>query len=693
MYAQTAFKIPEAIMPEGHVPSDELVFHLGITMAGAVSAGAYTSGVIYQLIEMLDAWEAEKQKNRDALARHPDKEAAIAAGDWDPSIPMHDVVIDVLGGASAGAVAAVLTAMSFLYHKGTVENVLSDNQDCMLFDAWVNLNDPAVSGSPDGKTLEQMLKTSDLKATGKFLSLLQDDPLDYAAQRVLANLGLRKPGDEPDPSKIRLQSPRYASDKLDVILTITSLRGARAQLFFARSANNAPNASGPAHVMKLHRGVAHFTIDSTPDPQGTRYYAKQPVDLKNYMHLKLMIDTALASGAFPIGLPPRKLNLTSDYLNDYLTKYYGKDLVPEHMSFPDTSGTQDFETYSVDGGTMNNEPFAEVFGALEEKTLEAQEGSDRSHCTAFIVIDPFPNFEDAHKELTAPPGPSNVLQAAKELIGAMLNQARVKDRVMLERMMDDSTYGMIFPSYRPSPYNGEALATGAFEGFAGFLDRSLRVHDFELGRRNCESFLRKYFGSNASKPADEFRLFPDWSVDDPRFNRFAHEVEGVWRIPIIPDVKIQERADYGKADITRSYPRPVKAYLDDINALKPVLRRRIMHAIFVLGWKNLKNQLARRLNKSKDRKIQIWTEKIKMNATGEWIWTLVGILVLVAPIFVMVYNKVQWWWYVIVPAVLIALVFVIVQYLANRSATYLLKIFAKDLRSRNQLKSDKHKVT
>ena len=47
-------------MPEKSkiIPDDE--FHLGITMAGAVSAGCYTGGVMDYLFELLDLWEKAK---------------------------------------------------------------------------------------------------------------------------------------------------------------------------------------------------------------------------------------------------------------------------------------------------------------------------------------------------------------------------------------------------------------------------------------------------------------------------------------------------------------------------------------------------------------------------------------------------------------------------------------------------------
>ena len=39
----------------------------------------------------------------------------------------------------------------------------------------------------------------------------------------------------------------------------------------------------------------------------------------------------------------------------------------------------------------------------------------------------------------------------------------------------------------------KAIACGSLEGFGGFIHKEFRVHDFFLGRANCERFLREYF--------------------------------------------------------------------------------------------------------------------------------------------------------------------------------------------------------
>ncbi len=45
----------------------EPTFEIGLTMAGAVSAGAYSGGVLDFLLQALDAWEQEKQHDADAV--------------------------------------------------------------------------------------------------------------------------------------------------------------------------------------------------------------------------------------------------------------------------------------------------------------------------------------------------------------------------------------------------------------------------------------------------------------------------------------------------------------------------------------------------------------------------------------------------------------------------------------------------
>src|SRR5262249_940214 len=71
-------------------------FHLGITMSGAISAGAYTAGVLDFLIEALDQWEA------------------ALAGPNGSTVPNHLIGLKVMSGASAGAITAAIGAIALV---------------------------------------------------------------------------------------------------------------------------------------------------------------------------------------------------------------------------------------------------------------------------------------------------------------------------------------------------------------------------------------------------------------------------------------------------------------------------------------------------------------------------------------------------------------------------------------------------
>ncbi len=57
-------------------------FHLGITMAGAVSAGAYTAGFMDYILEALSAWEAAKKENEN----NPNSRLFVSAHDVSKSL-------------------------------------------------------------------------------------------------------------------------------------------------------------------------------------------------------------------------------------------------------------------------------------------------------------------------------------------------------------------------------------------------------------------------------------------------------------------------------------------------------------------------------------------------------------------------------------------------------------------------------
>ena len=101
-------------------------FHIGLCMAGAVSAGAYTAGVVDYLLSALDRWE----------------QCRGHAG-----VPTHRVQLSVIGGASAGGMTGFLTAAAI--------NQRSKN---LFYKSWVTMQRDDMLGS--------LLDCSDLKEVG-----------------------------------------------------------------------------------------------------------------------------------------------------------------------------------------------------------------------------------------------------------------------------------------------------------------------------------------------------------------------------------------------------------------------------------------------------------------------------------------------------------------------------------------------
>lgn len=111
--------------------SNPPTFHLGLTMAGAVSAGAYTAGFMDYLFEALYAWEQKKSENI----------ANVGTEKYDPRIPMHNVMIEAMGGASAGGMVSVISALTTYDTYTPVKKISYSKTGNLLYDSWVLLDD------------------------------------------------------------------------------------------------------------------------------------------------------------------------------------------------------------------------------------------------------------------------------------------------------------------------------------------------------------------------------------------------------------------------------------------------------------------------------------------------------------------------------------------------------------------------
>ncbi|MCB0559863.1 MAG: patatin-like phospholipase family protein [Lewinellaceae bacterium] len=562
------------------------VFRIGIAMAGAVSAGAYTAGVIDYLLESLSRWEKKKENNKSIeekikLETDPEKVKELEK-QYDHSIPMHDVIIDVIGGSSAGGMTAAITTLSLFEGIRPInEHDNPNKENNKLYDSWVNLNDDLEAGIP---TLHQMLGTEDIDEGQSVMSFLNSRPIDELAQKAM------------DLKRIQTTLPDYISNDLEIILTITSLRGIPLAVnFYEEQKNSFGEPPKPAHKMSLHKGVAHFRLQregDSADPEGPL-----PFDPNIEFHRQSLLDAAIATGAFPLGLAPRHIrNISKSYLEGMVKRMFAgknsregayKDKAPSanllHIELED----KPFNFYAVDGGTVNNEPFGEVIKALEDKCKDSNEKN-----YAVLMIDPFPNFEkEAEQDINKDP---SILDLAPMIIGAIRGQAMIKESDLVEGLTNDHTLRMIFPSRRFINEHGEKekdpypISCGALDGFGGFFSRDFREHDFLLGRKNCQSFLRNYFCIPVSR-AQKMSAFEDWKTEDERHKRFfSPDVNGY---PIIPDMtyypETYKKEEASEFEIyTLSNPEKHTIDPEQIIALKDRIHHRLKTVLLNLTKKS-----------------------------------------------------------------------------------------------------------
>ncbi|MFM0520738.1 patatin-like phospholipase family protein [Caballeronia jiangsuensis] len=489
-------------------PPAEGTFEIGIVLAGAISAGAYSSGVMDFLIEALDAWEAAKEAERKS--GKPQKE-------W--SVPPHDVVLRVFAGASAGSMTAAIAAVALRYDFPHVDAGSAPAQDKSanpFYRAWVQDID-----------IRELLKSDDLAKQGTLVSLLDSTVLQDITNRAL---------DYTATAKAR----PYLRERTRFIFSQASLRGVPYYL----PIESTYKAGLGMWMHKSYRSFAASYTDAVPRARPDDEILSG-INNSSTGAWKSLGNAALGSGAFPVGLAAREENRRVADLNYHFFTYIDpatkqqefKPLLPAWDAQGNTTAAPKFfKGFVVDGGTMDNEPLdfarTELAGQIEQNPRGGNEA-----IRAVVMIDPFPDtLAEVNDTIAGERG--DLFSSSIGLIGAWKNQARFDPADLALAFMDDvySRY-LIAPSRRTSPTdprtetNGFDLASGCLGGFGGFLSEEFRRHDYLLGRRNCQQFLSQHFSMPDTNP-----LYGSWS-DAVRTEWHASGGE----LPIIPLVgKLRE---------------------------------------------------------------------------------------------------------------------------------------------------------
>ena len=509
--------------------TNENTFYIGLCMAGAISAGAYTAGVMDYLIEALDEWE--KRRGQE-------------------DVPTHRVVIPVMGGSSAGGMTAIMAAGALNDPITPVKSLDQNNIYQRLpwnkfYHSWVDLKQDDM--------FPLMLSNSDIR-NNKVMSLLNSDFIDEIASRVVKVSGQRI--DRP-----------YIDTFLKLFVTLTNLEG-----FSYNVAFRADNPTGNKYFLEKHNDYACFIWDELNCVTPKNGWI--PLSFSTGLNTDIARDAAMATGAFPIGLKARQVVRNAHDINS--------NPWISHVPYQPFATKSPWTSLNIDGGLINNEPFELVRMVLnsitnEGKTLPDSRQRDYQRYETFrstiLMIDPFPSEKSQHKT------DDSLMGVTKATLKAMMGQLRIKPEYMINAMdSDDSGQYIIAPKRRfPGLQNldkeavqgSEAIACGSLGGFGGFLSKEFRIHDFFLGRANCEQFLRYHFNVPVeannkiiSSGYKEVRKLDDFLVKGKKMS-----------LPIIPLFSKATQAPYMPVFSCRGdWPRIREA---DIERYRKDIRKRI----------------------------------------------------------------------------------------------------------------------
>ncbi|MDB5120003.1 MAG: hypothetical protein JWN56_1221 [Sphingobacteriales bacterium] len=496
------------------------IFHLGLCMAGSVSAGAYTAGVIDFLQEALENWEEERKNGVN-------------------TIPDHQVVIDLLGGASGGGITSALTFFglrnnmphSTLDADGRTFTIDKDKN--IYWKVWVELTKSDI--------LKELLMDDDIKE-GYIPSLLNANFVDEVAtifEEYIQN-GEEKP-----------ELPAYLNERAELFLTLFNVTGIKYKL-------KSKSPAATEQFISEHRDLSHFRWSDLYEDDG-----RMEISFGTAKNLKPLLQSAKATGAFPVGLKGRIVEREAKYIwdNPYFQKNGKFDRTSIKLGDQITQDSDIYKTINGDGGTANNEPvefcrdlllnirvkqYEDIHAEINIDTANPTEKSIQKKKltnSSVLLIDPFPSYDFELK--TPDDEAAHLLKYLPKFIFA-LNSQLIFDAKDAFEAYDIKNYGLhvIAPSREGVAKPEYAIACGSLSGFGGFFNKDFRIHDYFLGRHNCQSFLRKYFvvDLNESDPQNVQcvqSIIDAYKSNPAAVERFSYTDEtGKQLVPIIPDVKL-----------------------------------------------------------------------------------------------------------------------------------------------------------
>jgi predicted acylesterase/phospholipase RssA len=385
---------------------------LAVVISGAVSLGSYEAGVMYEVLEAIAV------HNKD-LSEHDD----------------NHIEIDVITGASAGAMTACILAQNLLYD----DNTLSKPHENSLYKAWVQKVD--------------IVELLDVDKADQKKSLLNANVVEKIAKELIKDL---EPNDPKNKDIFKLQKHPAASSEIQIGVAMSNLNG------FNYGIKSLQGESFDYTRFK-DQFVCSVRRKETSDKailQEKMYQEKAWEDFRPTTWAELR-DAGISSGAFPFAFPMKSISRVGE------GKFSQRDSKNKNNENPDPINEGRY--FYTDGGTFENEPL----GMAKALINHDQENPEDRY---YLLVKPGQRKASKDPFFNQKP---NLLTTAIALFGAIFQQAQFQDWIM-----DDVNSKLLTITS-----NDDELIGDVFSAFSGFLEEKFRAYDYNIGRENARKQL------------------------------------------------------------------------------------------------------------------------------------------------------------------------------------------------------------
>jgi hypothetical protein len=417
--------------------------------------------------------------------------------------------------------------------------------------------------------IERLLETSDLDDGAKLVSLFDTALQDRMETQLVAFATCGE--DKPPPS--------YFPAPFRVAVTLTNVRG----IPYRMDGAGPQGFAGAMYVQ--HDDYARFAV-----PNGATLGDKREDEFwlvgdgsraPGVVGYEVLARYATASGAAPAVLSARDLTRPMEH---YLYRPLVRPIVDApgyRVEWPKPDwqhaglgGATDYGFTASDGGLFNDDPVAlahEALTGLIGTNPRRPELANR----AIFMIDPLVQLPQ-RLPLTGP-GLRNLLP---KLLNVLVQGGRYRtaDLALFGDSGVFSRFHLVPWRDEPRLLGAEAVVGSRLSGLAGFFCRAWRVHDFLLGRRNMQNYIRGSLALRADNP-----LFDRWHPEQRA--RFAVGPQGAplringsaprcdYYLPVLPDLTATPFAPPDQVPLGTDVPWP--RAMPALARLRPRLRRRI----------------------------------------------------------------------------------------------------------------------